>query len=251
VLLAVEICALTFGIIHMVQGKMDVYNTYNAIPITYNTSTQAYICFASVNHCVYEDHEHLVFKLAHLAFIIITIFSYVILLMIMMKNLEGKTMNNNTKITWYSVFEFSIEICLVINTLLLIFLYYLERMSTNKCYAANLVQYENLLSYIVLNILEGTYIGIDILARQAKRQREIEKLQQQVDEIEFNKLGLPIEVDEDEFLLIRGIGQAVNANDGNHLLNHDNMQHANRPRDYGTISRDVIDKDTADPTEST
>jgi hypothetical protein len=97
----------------------------------------------------------------------------------------------------------------------------------------------------VLNILEGTYIGIDILARQAIRQ-------QQVEEIEFNQSNLTIGEDEDEFCVVfRGNVQVVNANDGNHLLNHDNMQHANRSQDYGTISHDVINRNTTDTNEST
>jgi hypothetical protein len=87
-------------------------------------------------------------------------------------------MHRRTGITWFNMFELLVEICLVINTLLLIVLFYLEHMGTDDCYSADrLVQYENLICYIVINCIEGAYIFFDTLARQAKRRPRYEAIE--------------------------------------------------------------------------
>ncbi len=219
VLLTVEICALVFSIFHMIQDEMDVYTIYNAIPIIYNTSTQTYTCFASVKHCIFGDHQHLNYYIVHIILINITIFSYISLLVILNKKLRYNIMNKTTGITWYSFFEFSVVICLVTNTVLLIVLFDLERMSINQCYAASrLVRYENLISYIILNILEGTYVGFDILKSQAEKQELIERLRRQV---------------------LQNPGSIIpsGADNGNTIL-------LNHLRDYGSIAPNTTSRNT-------
>lgn len=226
VLVTVEFSALIFNILHLIQHKLDVYNIYNTNPFIYNTSSETYTCFTSVKHCVFEDHQHLIFKMGHLVFIIITIFCYLSLLFIMHQKWEEKPMNKTTGITWYSMFEFLVEICLVSNTILLFVLFYLDKLGIEQCYTASeLVRYENLLSYIVLNCLEGAYICFDILSRQAQKQRRFEELERQIN---LNHIRL----------------EMTNTNDNSSLVNHNNTRQTNHSRDYGTITHDVNNQNT-------
>ncbi|CAF1525942.1 unnamed protein product, partial [Rotaria sordida] len=167
VLFCVEAGALVFNSIHLNAPEIHIYNSYNQKPIIYNQSSQIYSCFLTINHCIYEHKQLRFLKVIHLIFIIIIVVCYFSLFMIILCKLENTKVQNDLGITWYAAIQLLVLLTLALHTLLMVIIYERDYMNIQHCNEdSRLVRGENLFTYVVLSILEITYIGFDILNRQ-------------------------------------------------------------------------------------
>ncbi|CAF1392132.1 unnamed protein product [Rotaria sordida] len=147
--------ALVFNSIHVKVSKIHIYNLYNQKPIICNESPQIYLCFLTINHCIYE-HKQLRFrKIIHLIFIVIIVVCYFSLFIIILR------------ITWYGAIQLLVLLTFALYTLLMVIIYEHDYINIKHCNEdSRLVCGENLFIYVVLSMLEIAYIGFDILNRQ-------------------------------------------------------------------------------------
>lgn len=168
VLFCVEAGALVFNSIHLYAPEINMYNNYEEKPILINVSMKILSCFNRVNHCIYE-HEQLRFlKIFHLVFVFIIVLCYLSLFIIILKKWASKKVRSDLGITWYGAIQLLVLLTLALHTLIMVILYERDYIHIKQCNReSRLVRGENLFTYVVLSILEITYIGFDILNRQA------------------------------------------------------------------------------------
>jgi hypothetical protein len=168
VLVCVEFGALIFDSIHVKTPEIHIYNSYNQEPTIYNLSSGIYSCFSTINHCIYEHSQLRFLKIVHLVFTSIIVLCYFSLFTIIFRKWENSKIRNDLGITWYGAIQLLVLLTLTLNTLLTVILYERDYLHINQCNKeSHLVRVENLFKYVVLNLLEITYIGFDILNRQA------------------------------------------------------------------------------------
>ncbi len=168
VLFFVEVGSLIFNSLHMAASELHVYNAYNELPVIYHVSSKPYTCFSNINYCIYE-HKYLLFlKVLDLVFISIIIVCYGSLFIIILRKWENIKIRSNLKITWYAALELLVLFTLALHTLLIIILFERDTVNIDQCNRQNrLVRAENIFNYFVLSILEVSYIGFDLVNRQA------------------------------------------------------------------------------------
>lgn len=168
VLFCVEAGALFFNSLHVSAPEIHLYNAYNQLPLTHNISTHTYMCFATVNHCIYEHEQLRLLKVTHLVFISIIVMCYLSLFIIILRKWENSKVRTDLGITWYGATQLLVLLTLALHTLLMVILYERDYLNIYKCSReSRLVRAENLFTYVVLSMLEVAYIGFDILNRQA------------------------------------------------------------------------------------
>jgi hypothetical protein len=141
---------------------------YNEKPRFLNNSQGAYECFRNVAHCTYEHPLLYVFKIGHVIFITITIIAYVCIFV----TLDPQRQNNSPKcsnITYLGIAKGVVLLMLVLNSGLLFVIFIIDQHFTSKCDKLSfMVHLENMLTYLVINIVEAVYILHDILSTSHK-----------------------------------------------------------------------------------
>ena len=186
VLFCVETGALVFNSIHAAAPQIHIYNSYNQKPIIYNQSSQLYSCFQAVNYCIYEHTELRFLKVIHLIFTSMIVIFYFSLFIIIRHKWENTKIQQNLGITWYGAMELSVLLTLALHTLLMAIIYERDYLNIKQCNKdSRLVRGENLFTHVVLSILEITYIGFDILNRQASIHALHQKFENRARKVEY------------------------------------------------------------------
>jgi hypothetical protein len=171
-LFVVEVSALIFTLSHLRAPEIQLHNAYNQGPVIYSKSRppQLYYCFAHVNQCVYNEHLHLFpLHILHLIFISITIFCYICVLIILNYGWEEYKMPSDRcyGIKFYRMFQMIIILCLFANTIFLGMSYWQDDLQIHACNeVGRLVRIENMVTYIIINVLETVYNIVDMLAHK-------------------------------------------------------------------------------------
>ncbi|CAF2553549.1 unnamed protein product [Rotaria sp. Silwood2] len=128
VLFCVETGAWVFNSIHVKAPEIHIYNSYNQKPILYNQSSQIYLCFLTINHCIYEHKQLRFLKVIHLIFVSIIAVCYFSLFIIML-----------------------LLLTLALHTLLMVIIYERDYINIKHCNEnSRLIRGENLFTYVVL-----------------------------------------------------------------------------------------------------
>ncbi|CAF2804362.1 unnamed protein product [Rotaria sp. Silwood2] len=151
VLFCVETGAWGFNSIHVKAPEIHIYNSYNQKPILYNQSSQIYLCFLTINHCIYEHKQLRFLKVMHLIFVSIIVVCYFSLFTIMLRKWENAKVQNDLDITWYSAIELLVLLTLALHTLLMVIIYERDYINIKHCNEnSRLIRGENLFTYVVL-----------------------------------------------------------------------------------------------------
>lgn len=185
-LFLIEIAALVFTTLHLLAPEISLYNAYNQEPTdcSRTLTSQRLYCFTDVNHCVYNEHLRLQpLHVLHMVFICFTVFSYICILIILLFHCESHKIPGGKYCgcTFYRFFQMIIILSLCLNSLLLGITYWQDGIQIHQCsQVSRLVRIENMVTYIIVNILEVVYNTIDILTDKAKINQELNEMRDQI-----------------------------------------------------------------------
>ena len=177
-LFVIEVSALVFTIFHLRAPEIQLFNAYNQDPMMYSKPLppQRYFRFAHVHQCVYNEHLHLFpLHILHLIFISITIFCYICVLIILKCGWEESKMPSDQcyGIKFYRMFQMIIILCLFANSIFLGMSYWQDDLQIHACNeVSRLVRIENMVTYIIINVLETVYNIVDMLAHKAHSSKD-------------------------------------------------------------------------------
>ncbi|CAF3263206.1 unnamed protein product [Rotaria socialis] len=167
VILVMEILSFVCQIIHMTGQETDMYNNFVETPTRSYINTTNYYCFKAVNHCHFNS-DHLRFpNIFHVLLSIIGIGTYSFLFYIVFKKRYDMKCLCSTHLL-YNYLKPIAMLTAFSNCVILGVLFEAEYKKIIECTKVSiLVRWENLLSYLVINVMELIYVYSDLAARAA------------------------------------------------------------------------------------
>ncbi|CAF1202057.1 unnamed protein product [Didymodactylos carnosus] len=183
ILLFVELAALGFSIKHIMEKEMNVYNTFDTKSIVIDISNVKYQCFEKINHCLYNSSHLRFINIIHLILIFVTILSYIgLLIILILKKVDLIfELYDTTKISPYKWSKLFILMSVGINCFLLGLHYHFENINIELCSkSSRTTRIEYLSTYIIINVMEVSYLLFDFMKHDQESQQNIHNDQYQL-----------------------------------------------------------------------
>lgn len=170
ILLFVEIFAFGINCWQFNKDNLDLYNNYGETPLIVNISDTNYQCFTHMNYCHYHSDDLRDLNIFHLAFAALGILAYIGFIILLYKRQTAKLVTQS-KVKLGNVARLTILVVTVLNSFILVFHYLIEARLIKDCSRPSQnVRLENMVSYLIINIMEIGYLFFDFTIGHDKSQ---------------------------------------------------------------------------------